>query len=181
MSWQQVSLEDVAPQPWKNGGGTTRELVAWPSAADWRVRISVAEVAADGPFSRFDGVKRCFAVLSGAGVRLVVNGLEHLLTVDSDPLAFDGGAPTHCALLDGPTQDFNLMARGGYALLRRVRGSMQAVPATGLQAVYAASAPAQVHGGGAVMTLPAHTLAWRLQGDAVVIQAQDALWMEVSA
>jgi hypothetical protein len=32
MSWHTVHLADVPPSPWKNGGGTTRELLAWPSA-----------------------------------------------------------------------------------------------------------------------------------------------------
>ena len=70
MSWHTVALADVAPSAWKNGGGTTRELLAWPSPADWVFRLSVAEVQADGPFSSFAGVQRWFAVLSGAGVRL---------------------------------------------------------------------------------------------------------------
>jgi environmental stress-induced protein Ves len=41
--------------PWKNGGGVTRELLAWPGGGDWQVRISVAEIEADGPFSSFPG------------------------------------------------------------------------------------------------------------------------------
>ena len=94
MSWNLVQLADVAPQPWKNGGGTTRELLAWPDADRWRVRLSVAEVAADGPFSRFDGVQRWFAVLGGAGVQLVVDGVTHTLTAASEPFAFDGAAAT---------------------------------------------------------------------------------------
>ena len=122
MSWNLVRLADVAPQPWKNGGGTTRELLAWPDAASWRVRLSVAEVVADGPFSRFDGVLRWFAVLGGAGVRLVVDGAAHTLTTASDPFAFDGTATTQCALLGGATQDFNLMTRQAPARLQRVRG-----------------------------------------------------------
>ena len=47
MNWRSVSLASVPPQPWKNGGGTTRELLAWPAGADWRVRLSVAEVVAE--------------------------------------------------------------------------------------------------------------------------------------
>jgi environmental stress-induced protein Ves len=177
MNWQVVSLSGVQPQAWKNGGGTTRELLAWPSATDWQVRLSVAEVKADGPFSRFDGVQRCFAVLSGAGVRLVVNQQAHVLTPASDPLAFDGGADTQCTLLGGATQDFNLMVRGGDAVLQRVQTPMllAAAPAF-LQAVYAVSAPAQL----GPLTLPPHTLAWRLGGPAIAVQGSDALWMEVS-
>lgn len=177
MSWNVVSLDQVRSQAWKNGGGTTRELLAWPSATDWRVRLSVAEVEADGPFSRFDGVQRCFAVLSGAGVRLVVDGQAHELTPAGDPLAFDGGADTQCTLLGGATQDFNLMTRGACAVLQRVQAPvvMAASPAL-LQAVYAVSAPALV----GKLTLPPRTLAWRLGGEAAVVQGSDALWMEVS-
>mgnify|MGYP000415291841 CR=1 FL=1 len=46
-----VAVERMAPQPWRNGGGFTRELLAWPSADDWQLRISVAEIARDGAFS----------------------------------------------------------------------------------------------------------------------------------
>jgi environmental stress-induced protein Ves len=177
MSWNVVSLDEVRPQAWKNGGGTTRELLAWPAATDWQVRLSVAEVEADGPFSRFDGVHRCFAVLSGAGVRLVVDGQAHALTPASEPLAFDGGADTQCTLLGGATQDFNLMVRGGDAVLQRVQAPM-VFPASAalLQAVYAVSAPALL----GALTLPPHTLAWRLGGEALSVQGNDALWMEVS-
>lgn len=177
MSWQLVHLGDVQPQAWKNGGGTTRELLAWPTATDWQVRLSVAEVVADGPFSRFEGVQRCFAVLSGAGVRLVVDGQVHALTPASDPLAFEGGADTQCTLLGGATQDFNLMVRGGHAVLQRVQAPMALTASSAvLQAVYVVSAPALLQG----LTLPPHTLAWRRGGAAATLQGSDALWMEVS-
>ncbi|HEY3634719.1 MAG TPA: HutD family protein, partial [Caldimonas sp.] len=56
-----VRTADVPAQPWKNGGGVTRELLALPAGDDWRVRVSVAEVASDGAFSTFVGVDRWFA------------------------------------------------------------------------------------------------------------------------
>lgn len=111
MIWRVIKLGDVAPTSWKNGGGTTRELVAWPDADTWVWRMSVAEVAKNGPFSRLDGVLRWFAVLGGAGVVLTHNGARHELNVDSAPFCFDGGLPTACDLIDGATQDFNLMVR----------------------------------------------------------------------
>ena len=182
MSWNVVSLDDVQPQAWKNGGGTTRELLAWPLAVSWQLRLSVAEVEADGPFSRFDGVQRWFAVLSGAGVQLVVDGLAHKLTAASDPLAFDGGARTTCTLLGGATQDFNLMARGASPVLRRVRAGMPAAGAAArFQAVYAVAAPAVLRSAGHVLSVAPHTLAWRLEGAEALVQGDDALWMEVSA
>ena len=112
MSWNVVSLASVAAAPWRNGGGVTRELVVWPPVGEWQWRMSVAEVEASGPFSRFEGVQRWFAVLSGAGVALDIAGERHTLTADSAPLVFDGTAPADCTLLAGATQDFNLMVRG---------------------------------------------------------------------
>ncbi|MBC7619370.1 MAG: HutD family protein [Candidatus Saccharibacteria bacterium] len=112
MSWNVVSLADVTATPWRNGGGVTRELVAWPPGDDWQWRMSVAEVERSGPFSRFEGVQRWFAVLNGAGLVLNIGGERHTLTAESPPLVFDGAAPTNCTLLAGANQDFNLMVRG---------------------------------------------------------------------
>ena len=86
MTWQVVRLEDVFATPWRNGGGVTRELAAWPQAADWTWRMSVAEVGQSGAFSIFDGVDRWFAVLAGSGVQLMV---------DKKPIAGVIGAPAY--------------------------------------------------------------------------------------
>jgi environmental stress-induced protein Ves len=42
MSWHVVQLADVAVMPWRNGGGVTRELAAWPARDAWHWRMSVA-------------------------------------------------------------------------------------------------------------------------------------------
>jgi hypothetical protein len=110
----------MTPQPWRNGGGTTRELLARPAGDAWRVRVSVADVAADGPFSPFPGVGRWFAVIDGAGVVLAVDGVEHRCTAGGEPLAFAGDADTRARLIDGPTRDLNLMLRGVAGAMRRV-------------------------------------------------------------
>ncbi|MBI2768466.1 MAG: HutD family protein [Burkholderiales bacterium] len=184
MSWNLVSLADVAATPWKNGGGVTRELLAWPSAQDWRVRISVAEVEQDGPFSRFDGVQRWFAVLHGAGVRLDVEGRLHELTSASEPLAFDGGAATNCTLIQGATRDFNLMSRGGPARLQRVRGTLDiTLNAMTLIAAYAGGERAAAVFSSEELEIPPATLAWRiLDANARIrLSGGDALWMEAPA
>jgi hypothetical protein len=113
-----VRTIDVTPQPWRNGGGVTRELLAWPPAGDWRVRVSVAAIERDGPFSSYPGVERWFAVLAGAGVELTIDGRVRRLRRGDAPSSFSGDADTRCRLLDGPTQDLNLMLRGA-------RGAMQ--------------------------------------------------------
>ena len=113
----------MAPAPWRNGGGRTRELLAWPSAADWRLRISLADIDQDGGFSAFPGTRRWFTVVEGGGVALGFDAAaERRLVLGDAPLSFDGAAAPACRLLDGPTRDLNLM-------LRARRGSMHAVAA----------------------------------------------------
>jgi len=112
VSVRTISVDEVAPQRWRNSGGFTRELLAWPSVEAWRVRVSVAEVECDGPFSSFPAVERWFAVLDGNGVELTVGGTAHRLTAGSPPLHFSGEAPAACRLIDGSTRDLNLMLRG---------------------------------------------------------------------
>ena len=108
-----LRVADVPPQAWRNGGGQTRELLGWPAGADWRLRISLADIESDGPFSAFPGVQRWFAVIEGAGVVLALAAGERRLTAASDPLCFDGADAPGCRLIDGPTRDLNLMLRGG--------------------------------------------------------------------
>ncbi len=183
MGWQCVRLDEVALQPWKNGGGTTRELLAWPSAADWRVRISVAQVAANGPFSCFEGVQRWFAVLDGAGVQLTIDGITNMLTADSHPIAFEGSADTSCTLIDGVTQDFNLMTRQAPAVLQRVKQPCARTVQSGcLVALYAMDQSALFQVNGDSVEIEPGTLAWqRVQpGGTITVQAHDALWMEIT-
>jgi environmental stress-induced protein Ves len=113
-------LADVPAQPWKNGGGLTREIACWPPGAGldaflWR--ISVARIDAGGPFSRFQGVDRIITLLSGPGVVLrggIAAG-EHALTQPLAPYAFPGDVDVDCALQGGTSQDLNVMSRRGRA------------------------------------------------------------------
>lgn len=110
------ALDAIAPSPWKNGGGLTREIAAWPPGAamdefDWRV--SVADIAADGPFSAFPGIDRHIALLHGAGVvlRAANGGWRHQLAQRGEPFSFAGEESVLATLTDGPTRDFNVMTR----------------------------------------------------------------------
>ena len=125
---------DRVATPWKNGGGVTREIAAFPPGAGmdgfgWRV--SLADVAADGPFSTFPGVDRVLTVIEGAG--LVLDVEDEVVTLDaaSPPLAFAGEAKVTARLTGGPIGDLNLMVRrGGWrARARRltVTGAVQLV------------------------------------------------------
>jgi len=105
---------DCRPMPWKNGGGVTTEILAWPPAAgldafDWR--ISMAQVASGGPFSVFAGIDRTLTVLSGT-MRLTAGDAEPVaLSPQSQPYAFAGDVGTEAKLIDGPVLDFNVMTR----------------------------------------------------------------------
>ena len=183
MSWHRIALQDIAPTPWRNGGGTTRELVVFPVREHWHWRMSVADIEQDGPFSSFEGVRRWFAVLSGAGVRLSIDGADHALTTASEPLAFDGGAPTHCRLAAGPTRDFNVMVRQGRGTMQRVNGDIAlAVSSEGAVALWSGPATARATFEGQTIELAPNTLAWRHLdlGGRVEVSATDGLWMEIA-
>jgi len=111
MNIQVVELDRIAPTPWKNGGGTTRDLLAWPDPVHWQLRISVAAIERDGPFSDFAGIDRWFAVLHGVGVALRMGGERYEVRHGAPPLRFDGALAPMCWLIDGPTSDLNLLVR----------------------------------------------------------------------
>lgn len=154
-----VRTADIAARPWRNGGGTTRELLARPAGDVWRVRVSVADVVADGPFSSFPDVSRWFAVIDGAGVVLAVDGVEHRCTPGSEPLAFAGEADTHSRLIDGPTRDLNLMLRGARGAMRRVVAGHPFRPATSECGLFA-SAAGFVRTGESDEAMPTDALRW---------------------
>jgi hypothetical protein len=101
--------------PWKNGGGVTREIAAYPVGASlenfvWRV--SVADVERSGPFSPFPGIDRKLVLLSGVGMHLAqARGATHALMQPLAVASFDGEAALDAQLIDGATRDFNLMVR----------------------------------------------------------------------
>jgi len=109
---------DYRHMPWKNGGGSTTELLIEPPGATlaggFRWRLSMAAVAESGPFSAFPGLDRTLLLLSGRGMEL-----DHgphgraLLAGPLEPVRFPGEWATFGRLLDGPCVDFNVMSARG--------------------------------------------------------------------
>lgn len=154
-----VPADSAPPMPWKNGGGVTRELLAVPPGDRWRVRISVAEIERDGPFSAYPGVARWFVVLKGAGVELDFGAATRRLTRNDAPIHFDGAAAPGCRLIDGPTRDLNLMLRGAKGTMQIADDGLAWTPdAThcGLFTAVAGHCEAE----GRVHALAPYTLAW---------------------
>lgn len=114
---------DYQRMPWKNGGGTTTEIwKAESPAGEMLWRLSIADVAGDGPFSEFLGIDRWIMVISGKGMELTIEGMgTKRLDRLYQPLPFAGEAATTCRLLGGPIQDFNFMIRRNFG-----RGLLQA-------------------------------------------------------
>ena len=131
--------------PWKNGGGSTTEIAVAPDGAglddfDWRV--SMAVVAAEGPFSAFPGVDRTLAVLDGNG--LVLHGLPGgpvRLERAAAPFGFPADTAVSATLPDGPITDLNVMTRRGRfrSRVRRLAGPATLDPDTAVAFVLADS------------------------------------------
>ncbi len=157
-----ANLAEVEPQPWRNGGGVTQELLAWPSAADWQCRISVARIDRNGPFSAFPGIERWFTVLSGEGVVLRFGKRRTMLTAGSEPLRFEGASAPGCELLNGPTLDLNLMLRSdaGPGAMRPAQADEHWLCEAPLRAVFCLDTTALQIDQQAATPLPAGTLAW---------------------
>ncbi|APW42089.1 HutD family protein [Rhodoferax saidenbachensis] len=153
--------------PWKNGGGSTREIVCRPEGAgmdgfDWRV--SIATIAQPGPFSAFPGVDRVIMLLDGDGVLLQsASGINHRLGEAYAPFAFSGDVALDCTLLGGASTDFNVMTRRG-----AVRAEVQVLRS-------AADLMASAHG-----LLLALQGDWQLQGAQATLSctAGQGLWWD---
>jgi environmental stress-induced protein Ves len=115
MTVRRLTRADYRRMPWRNGGGWTTEIAREPAGDhdtfDWRV--SIADIARDAGFSRYEGVDRCLVLLEGAGMELRVAGAPTLLDRRGQSIHFAGEADVDCRLLDGPTRDLNVFTRRG--------------------------------------------------------------------
>ena len=103
---------------WKNGAGLTHEAIRVPADAErYLWRVSVAEIAASGPFSDFTGYRRHMVLLQGDGLRLrFSNGREAQLRRPGDLAEFDGALQTQCDLAGGACTDLNLLTARSIAM-----------------------------------------------------------------
>lgn len=115
---ERFECDQLPVTPWKNGGGSTREIACWPPGAglgDFGWRVSIASIAASGPFSVFEGIDRHIMLLEGDGVRLMSadGSVDHQLDTPLAPFAFSGDDTVGSTLLGGASSDFNVMTRRG--------------------------------------------------------------------
>ena len=97
-------------EPWANGAGSTTVILREPDGADWTVRVSVANVESEGPFSELAATRRVLVPLDAPmTLRFPDGGERHAARFGV--LHFDGSPAPIGLLPQGPTRDFNLMLR----------------------------------------------------------------------
>lgn len=102
--------------PWKNGGGTTSEVIVFPPNAgfdNFGWRVSIARVDSSGPFSVFAGIDRHLAMLQGRVVLKISGRAPVEISPETHPVSFPGDVPTEADVMEGPATDLNVMTRRG--------------------------------------------------------------------
>jgi uncharacterized protein len=115
-----IRFADLKAQPWRNGGGVTREVASHSASASpesagtggWDWRVSIADVSKAGDFSAFPGMDRVLTVVEGELLLLSVDGAEHPLE-KYRPFRFSGDAAAAGALPTGDIRDLNVITRTG--------------------------------------------------------------------
>jgi len=170
-SLQAIPRNVQREEAWANGVGSTTVVLREPDDANWTLRVSVANVEQDGPFSELPGTRRTLVPLDGPMTLRFPDGRQ-LAGARFQALRFDGSPAPLGVLPDGPTRDFNLMLREGArgeALPRTLVDSMILPAEPRLRwLVYLHSGRVQVHAGAgeslalnpcdAVLVIPSDTI-----------------------
>ena len=98
--WRKFCLDQMTPEPWRNGGGVTRTIAASADPCGILWRVSVADIVQDGPFSIFQGIDRTALLIGGQRLSLREDGLQIQLQADGEAAQFPGEALLQAKLDD---------------------------------------------------------------------------------
>ena len=101
-------------KPWNNGGGMTRDVWLWPEATSqdgFDIRLSLASIDADGPFSAFPEIDRTITLVEGNPFVLVFDGTRQHKMEFLQPISFDSAQTPSSRLDRGSASAFNVMTR----------------------------------------------------------------------
>lgn len=108
-----LNPDQFKTMPWRNGRGTTHEILVEPPEASIETgfiwRLSIADVKEDGPFSEFQGCDRTMVVLDGLGMILEFPMGRREQVEPLGVFRFPGEVPCQAKLIDGPVSDLNAM------------------------------------------------------------------------
>ncbi|MHB1217298.1 MAG: HutD/Ves family protein [Alphaproteobacteria bacterium] len=136
-----VRLVELAPRPWPNGRGITRDVAnrkASDGSYDWL--ISIAELVEDAEFSHYEGRDRIFTLVGENSVDLQISDLPPLRCNPLVPAHFPGDRPTRCILAGGPSRAFNLIVNRA-----RMMGTVTSLTIAGNHEAKVPRRPAAVH------------------------------------
>jgi uncharacterized protein len=94
--------------PWANGRGQTTELLREDGPDGLALRLSIAVVAEDGPFSILPGIDRNLTVISGPGFWLRGDGIA-LYAAPLALVGFSGDVAIAATDVVASSEDFNIM------------------------------------------------------------------------
>ncbi len=170
-----VRSDRVAPQPWPNGGGSTRELLL---ADDGAWRVSLADISTAGAFSPFPGRSRLLTVVDGPVLALLVDGVETLVE-PRRPFAFDGGAEVSATIPEGPVRALNLIVDPAtvrpFVTVLELGRATATLPIAEDQAAFVLQGSARVMAQGAAPDQVDDAPAYSLVGGPVVVAGRCAL------
>ncbi len=173
---QLIEPSQWSPQPWRNGAGTTHELVRWPAADPFAVRISVADLIAPAPFSRFAGYQRWLVLLEGGPVTLAIAGAPVMLAAPGDEVTFAGEADVAATAVTGASRDLNIMVSAAVAAqVEVVRGPATRVVAGAVVAAFTIAGEVAVASGGRTAGLARHACAWATDAELTITVPAGAL------
>lgn len=115
-----IRYAELKAEPWRNGGGVSRELAArpvvsagnTPAGPGWDWQVNIAELSSAGGFSAYPGMDRVLTVIDGELLLLRVDGAEHPLE-KYRPFRFSGDADSAAALPTGDVRALNVITRKG--------------------------------------------------------------------
>lgn len=160
-------------QPWANGAGVTHEIARWGDGDAYDARLSVAELTARSPFSRFAGYDRWLAP-DGEVTLHLPDGPRRLAR--GEALSFAGeldvtGEPA------APTWELNVMVRRGIEWRAEIiTGRAQRVTRAGVTALFAFGDGVGVDAAGERLAVPARAtlLATSATGFALTLRGRSA-------
>lgn len=167
-----IAARQLTVQPWKNGGGQTRQIALWPPGAtadNFVWRISAADVSSNGPFSVWPRIDRTLLLTQGGPLLLThpESGVQTRLGIDTPPFRFAGETAYQAVLQGAKVRDFNLMLRRGHARgkVERHDGPFILQPARGHTLLHVIQGRFRLHGPDA-SGLPT-----------TILNASDTLWL----
>jgi uncharacterized protein len=105
---ERIEARAYIEQPWKNGGGLSREIAAFVSEGTMLWKVAVATIARNGPFSDFHGYDRTILALDGGVVTLHVEG--GTITLErGEPFPFAGELDVTASLAGDAARDLNVI------------------------------------------------------------------------